>query len=90
MPVFAPCPSCSLRVPLCLAVDTWEPGNRDHPTILHGTLSTLSFAPTSQSSYRNRNVAVAPFRYHCRGSPFHFRHVDKCFLICLSTFLKIA
>src|SRR3954462_10626105 len=65
------------RPSFCLANDMWELGIREPPTILLNSLPSLPFAPVSQSSYRNRYVAVASFsdslpwhhfRCHCRGT----------------------
>ena len=77
--------SCLHRVQIVtrfLVANSWDTRNPGAPHHLLHASAHFSFASVSQSSYRNRNVAVAPFRYRCRGSPFHFRHVDKCFLIC--------
>ena len=57
----------------------WEPGSRDHPTILHDSLTLTSFCTGISVSYRNRYVAVASFsdmlpwhdfRICCRGTIF--------------------
>ncbi|XBH95105.1 hypothetical protein VPH35_085734 [Triticum aestivum] len=64
--------------------DTRYPGAPHH--LLHAT-AQFSFASVSQSSYRNRNAAVAPFSLSLPWHPFPFRHDDKCFIIMLlSTF----
>ena len=78
--MFAPCPfvSCMFLL-VCHAIDPWGPGSRDHPTILHDSLTLTSFCIGISMSYRNRYVAVASFsdmlpwhhfRICCRGTIF--------------------
>ena len=55
--------------------------------LLHAS-AHFSFASVSQSSYRNQNVAVAPFLLSLPWHPFSFHHGDKCFIMLLSTFNK--
>ena len=43
-------------------------------------LVAFSFAPGSQSSYRNRYVAMASFSDSLPWHPFRFRHDDKCLI----------
>ena len=82
---FAPCSNCRCTLPLfCLVtvIDSWDtryPGVPHH--LLHAS-TYLSFASVSQSSYRNRNVAVAPFSLSLPWHPFSFHHGDKCLIIC--------
>ena len=84
MLVLAPCSNCRCTLPLfCLItiVDTWStqyPGVPHH--LLHAS-AHFSFASVSQSSYRNRNVAVAPFSLSLPWHPFSFHHGDKCLII---------
>ncbi|XBI28701.1 hypothetical protein VPH35_052862 [Triticum aestivum] len=80
MLVFAPCPFVLARSFLvCHAAVPWEPGNREHPTILHDSLTLTSFCTGISVSYRNRYVVVASFSdmlswHHfwicCRGTIF--------------------
>ena len=66
------------------------PGIRDHsPSLLHVSRThTCSFAPASQSSCRNRDVAVAPFPFQRRGTLFlpPWRQMPRIML--MSTFLQ--
>ena len=74
---------CTLFL-VCHAIISWEPGNRDQSPSLLLVPHTCSFPSASQSSYRNRNVAVAPFSLSLPWHPFSFHHGDKCFIICSS------
>ena len=43
-----------LAMPLfCRATNLWEAGNREHPTILHDSLTLTSFCTGISVSYRN-------------------------------------
>ena len=93
MLVFAPCSSyhCTFLL-ICHAADPWEPGNRDHPTILcmFRTSAHSVFCTGISMSYQNRYVAVAsfsdmlPWHHFCFAAvaPFSFCHGDKCSLSC--------
>ncbi|XBI70274.1 hypothetical protein VPH35_064796 [Triticum aestivum] len=85
----APCPTCFLHVPHCHAIVLWEPGCRDHPTFYRMSRSRhFSFCTGISMSYRNRNVAVAPFPLSLSWHPFCFCHDDKCLFMLMSTFNK--
>ncbi|XBI48164.1 hypothetical protein VPH35_111970 [Triticum aestivum] len=72
-----------LAMPLfCHATVPWEPGSREHPTILHDSLTShFSFASVSPSSYRDRYVAVAPFSDMLPWHHFRYRCRDTIFVI---------
>src|SRR3954466_9741835 len=80
MPVVALCSSCHCTFLLvCHAVDSWEPGCRDHPTIMHDTLTTRFLLhrylhelpePICCRGIIFGFVAVAPFPFHRRGTLF--------------------
>ena len=81
----------SLQVPPRFqATIPWEPGSREHPTILHDSLTLTSFCTGISVSYRNRYVVVAsfsdmlPWHHFCFAAvaPFSFRHGDKCLVSC--------
>ena len=92
---------CCMRCTLCLhhvcsvsrfhAIDSWDtryPGAPYH--LLHAS-AHFSFASVSQSSYRDRNVAVAPFPLSLPWHPFSFRHDDKCLISYhVNVFINIA
>ena len=78
--VGARCPSFAAN-----SWDTRYPGAPRH--LLHAS-AHFPFASVSQSSYRNRNTAVAPLSLSLPWHPFPFYHGDKCFIMLLSTFNK--
>ena len=93
-PMFAPCPFASCTFLLVRYADEpWEPGNREHPTILHDSLTLTSFCTGISVSYRNRYVVMAsfsdmlPWHHFCftAVAPFSFRHGDKCLVSTCSS-----
>ena len=71
-----------------LVANSWDARNPGAPHHLLHASAHFSFASVSQSSYRNRNVAVAPFRYRRRGTPFVSAMMTNCFIMRLSTLNK--
>ena len=86
----APCPSCSLGVPRCLAVDSWEPGIRDHPHHPCVTRSThLLFCTGTPTSYRNPECCLGIIFVIADMAPLSFRHGDQMLhIMFMSTFNK--
>ena len=73
-----------------LVANSWDTRNPGAPHHLLHASAHFSFASVSQSSYRNRNVAVAPFPLSLPWHPFCSAMVTKCFIMLLSTFNKIC
>ena len=69
-----------LAMPLfCRATNLWEPGNREHPTILHDSLTSRLLLhrylcelpePICCHGIIFGYVAVAPYSFHRRGTYF--------------------
>ena len=69
------------RSPCCRLVGTRNPESLPISCVFH-TSAHFSFASVSQSSYRNRYVAVASFSDSLPWHPFCSAMVTKCFITC--------